>query len=316
MDPRSYFAHKIRNDLQSLALVLSLGGLVAGAGYLLGGFWGVLAVGAAWGLTVALSPSVSPLFVLRLYRAAPIEAWEAPGLHAATRELAARAALGAVPRLYYIPSRSLNAVSLGSRRQPFIGLTDGLLRTLDDRELFGVLAHEVSHIKNRDLGVIGLADSIGRLTFHLSFVGQILAIAGVPYVLATGRATLLYASLFLMVAPVVSVLLRLGLSRTREFHADLDAARLTGDPLGLASALEKLEVAAGGFWRRFFWPRRPEGSAILRTHPHTRERIARLLEMARREGVGAQEVIPCRGCPEHWVAVGRAPRWHWTGFWY
>jgi heat shock protein HtpX len=140
-----------------------------------------------------------------------------------------------------------------------------------------VLAHEVAHIRNRDLWLLGLADSIQRLTRGLSTAGVILLVLSFP-LLALGAATVPFDLVLLLVfAPIVSVLLALALSRTREFEADRTAAELTGDPLGLASALRQLERSQRGLWDLFLPRPQSAGGRLWRTHPAAEERIRRLL---------------------------------------
>jgi heat shock protein HtpX len=171
----------------------------------------------------------------------------------------------------------LNAFSVGDRDRAVIALTDGILRRLDLRELAGVLAHEISHIRNRDLWLMSLADLTGRLTRLMTLLGLGLVILGLPLWLGGGAPPPLVLILLLLFAPQLTVLLQLALSRAREFDADLDAVGLTGDPEGLISALARLERHQRGFWEQILMPgqRLPEPS-LLRSHPPTEERIARL----------------------------------------
>ena len=144
----------------------------------------------------------------------------------------------------------LNAFTVGDREEAVIALTDGMLRRLDLRELAGVLAHEVSHIRNRDLWLMSLADLAGRLTRVMTLLGLGLVIVGLPLWLGGGAQPPVLLILLLLFAPQLTVLLQLALSRAREFDADLDAAGLTGDPDGLISALAKLERYQSGLWNR------------------------------------------------------------------
>ncbi|MBF0587740.1 MAG: M48 family metalloprotease [Magnetococcales bacterium] len=163
-----------------------------------------------------------------------------------------------------------------------MALWGGVLQRLDRRELTGVLAHEISHIKNGDTRVMTLADLFRRLTLAWSTLGQILFLLMLP-IMYLNEATLSWIAFgILLAAPSVSVLLQLALSRTREFQADLDAATLTGDPQGLASALRKIEQPKRSLWNRILFPvGAPGNSDWLRTHPNTGERIKRLLELTK-----------------------------------
>ena len=242
------------------------------------GTTGVLLAVAVSLIMLSTGGRLSPHWILRAHRARPIAPREAPWLFQTLQELARRADLPRMPALYMVPSASMNAFAVGTQREAAIGVTRGLLTQLDRRQLAGVLAHEVSHIAHRDLFILGLASTLQRLTQSLSTVGQILFFfAALAMAFSGGPALPVLPLILLIVAPVLSALLQLALSRTREFDADLGAARLTGDPDGLALALRRLEYSAGGWWRRIFLPHRnDEITPLLRTHPPTAERVARL----------------------------------------
>ncbi len=304
--------HRWLNRLQTALLVLTLLGIAAVAGSLLlgdGGLW--LALAAA-GFTLLLEPAAASGLTLRLYGARPLHPDEAPDLWAVLRELAARAGLPAVPVPHYVPSGVVNAFATGSKHHAAIALTDGLLRSLTPRELTGVLGHEIAHIANEDLRVMGLADSISRLTHLLALLGQLAIVLSLPALLLGVTEVNWPALLLLAVAPQLALLAQLGLSRVREFDADRLAAELTGDPHGLASALAKIERVSRS-WRAWLLPGwgNPEPS-WLRTHPATAERIERLLELA------PPPVMPpfpsARFVPEVTVSP-RPPRWRTGGLW-
>lgn len=304
--------HRWLNRLQTALLVLTLPGIAAVAGSLLlgdGGLW--LALAAA-GFTLLLEPAAASGLTLRLYGARPLYPDEAPDLWAVLRELAARAGLPTVPVPHYVPSGVVNAFATGSKHHAAIALTDGLLRSLTPRELTGVLGHEIAHIANEDLRVMGLADSISRLTHLLALLGQLAIVLSLPTLLLGVTEVNWPALLLLAVAPQLALLAQLGLSRVREFDADRLAAELTGDPHGLASALAKIERVSRS-WRAWLLPGwgNPEPS-WLRTHPATAERIERLLELA---PPPAMPPFPsARFDPEVTVSP-RPPRWRTGGLW-
>ncbi|MDR0175957.1 zinc metalloprotease HtpX [Enterobacter sichuanensis] len=304
--------HRWLNRLQTALLVLTLLGIAAVAGSLLlgdGGLW--LALAAA-GFTLLLEPAAASGLTLRLYGARPLHPDEAPDLWAVLRELAARAGLPAVPVPHYVPSGVVNAFATGSKHHAAIALTDGLLRSLTPRELTGVLGHEIAHIANEDLRVMGLADSISRLTHLLALLGQLAIVLSLPALLLGVTEVNWPALLLLAVAPQLALLAQLGLSRVREFDADRLAAELTGDPHGLASALAKIERVSRS-WRAWLLPGwgNPEPS-WLRTHPATAERIERLLELT---PPPAMPPFPsARFVPEVTVSP-RPPRWRTGGLW-
>jgi heat shock protein HtpX len=184
--------------------------------------------------------------------------------------------------LLFVPGPQLNAFAVGSREQPMIGVTQGLLRSLDNRELTAVLAHEIAHIQNNDLRVMGLANAMTRLTSLLSFFGLLLLFFSIPAMWFAGQTVPVTLILLLVMAPVLHRLMLLALSRTREFDADLGAALLTNDPRGLAQALQKIDYFTNGWFRSLFWPsgqRQPQASVLL-SHPPTAERVQRLLDIA------------------------------------
>ena len=304
--------HRWLNRLQTALLVLTLLGIAAVAGSLLlgdGGLW--LALAAA-GFTLLLEPAAASGLTLRLYGARPLHPDEAPDLWAVLRELAVRAGLPAVPVPHYVPSGVVNAFATGSKHHAAIALTDGLLRSLTPRELTGVLGHEIAHIANEDMRVMGLADSISRLTHLLALLGQLAIVLSLPALLLGVTEVNWPALLLLAVAPQLALLAQLGLSRVREFDADRLAAELTGDPHGLASALAKIERVSRS-WRAWLLPGwgNPEPS-WLRTHPATAERIERLLELA---PPPAMPPFPsARFVPEVTVSP-RPPRWRTGGLW-
>ena len=298
--------HRWLNRLQTALLVLTLPGIAAVAGSLLlgdGGLW--LALAAA-GFTLLLEPAAASGLTLRLYGARPLHPDEAPDLWAVLRELAARAGLPAVPVPHYVPSGVVNAFATGSKHHAAIALTDGLLRSLTPRELTGVLGHEIAHIANEDLRVMGLADSISRLTHLLALLGQIMLLFSLPALLWGTVAIQWPALLLLAVSPQLALL---GLSRVHEFDADRLTAELTGDPQGLALALAKIERESRA-WLLPGWGN-PEPS-WLRTHPATTERIQRLRELA--DSMAPQPLHSSPFLPDIPLAP-RPPRWRASGVW-
>jgi heat shock protein HtpX len=260
--------NEIYTSIQSLLLVLSLAMLLGVMGWLVGGqSFALMAIGAVV-LLYLIHPMVSPQVILRLQNARRLHDHEAPQLFARLKALTERARLPRLPMLYYIPAESMNA------------FTDGLLRRLDNHEITGVLAHEISHLRHNDTRIMGFAGLTSQLIHMLSLLGQILLFLNLPLLLL-GHYTISWAAILLLIfAPTISAIIQLALSRTREYRADLGAAKLIGDGRALASALAKMETYQTRFLRRIFWPGYrpiPEGG-LLRTHPHTKKRIQRLLE--------------------------------------
>ncbi len=308
-----WHSHRLLNRLQTALLIGFLVGLSALAGGLLFGDLGIWITLGASLFALSIEPSVGSVLTLRLYRARPILPGEAPELWLWLSELARRAGLPATPQPYYVPSRLVNAFATGSQTHSAIALTDGLLRTLRPRELAGVLAHEVAHIAHDDLRVMGLADSISRLTSWLAVAGQLALLVSLPLLLAGQLQIDLWGLLLLAIAPQLALIVQLGLSRVREFDADHTAAQLTGDPEGLALALAKIE-RVNRSWRGWVFPgwANPEPS-WLRTHPPPEERIARLMEL--RSALippPEQELGGFIGLTPH---ITQPPRWYFGGLW-
>lgn len=304
--------HKLRNTAQALLLLGGMVLMLAFCAWLIAGVSGVLVVAVLGVLAVAARPTVPPATVLRLYGAQPLPAAAAPQLHALVEALTARAGLRAAPRLYYVPSRMLNAFAVGHPGNAALGVTDGLLRGLSARELTGVLAHEIAHIRSGDLVVMTLADTVGRLTHGLAYAGLVLIVLGLPLWLG-GAPTVLLVAAVLVAVPTVVTLAQLALSRAREYDADLEAVGLTGDPAGLASALAELERHEGRIWERILVPHgRVPDPLLLRTHPPTEERIRRLRALEPRRPHD-QIVAPGLDAPTGYRVVDRPVRLRYPG---
>lgn len=280
INPHTWHKKLWHNRLQSFSLLSGMAGFLALLGYLL---WGTLGLYLLVGLGLSLAiiqPQISPRLVMRLYGAKPIALDYFPELKILVTRLTNRAELQRTPQLYYIPSSMLNAFAVGDRNNAVIAVTDGLLRHLDLRHLTGVFAHEMSHIRNNDLWVMGLADMFSRGTRLLSMMGQLLLLLNLPLLLLNQITINWYAIFLLIIAPVISALAQLALSRTREYEADLGAAWLTGDPEGLARALSIIENVQGGWLERRHMPGRYTSEpSILRSHPETEERVTRLMAL-------------------------------------
>lgn len=273
-----------QNLLHTLLVMGSMLGLLGLTGFLLAGWTGLIYISIGGLIWLVMSSYLSPRAVLRMQRARLIHPQEAPKLYQVLEQLAQKARLTVLPRLYFIPSTNLNAFAVGSRKQPAIGLSAGLLNYLSLRELQGVLAHEMSHIKSKDTQVMLLAQGMTRMTRTFSWLGQVLLILNLPLLLM-GSVTVSWWAIFILIAaPGLSWMMQMALSRTREFAADLEAAKLSGDPQGLALALQKLENTRGNLWSRFLRPQNVGNiPVIFRTHPLTQERIQRLMDLVDRQ---------------------------------
>ena len=306
--------HTIRNWLHSALLIGGTAVLAAAIAWIVYGPEGLIWAALFGGAGLWMLGRVSPDMVLKLYKARSLDPGELPELHRIMRELTARADLPSVPRLHYVPSKMMNAFAVGRPEDSAIAITDGLIRAMSLRQLAGILAHEVSHIRNGDLRVMGLADVLNRITGFMSTMGLI----GLPLMLGTGWNIPILGLVLLIFAPTIGGLLQLALSRAREYDADLDGATLTGDPEGLASALALLERKQGAVWEGLVLPgsRVPEPS-LLRTHRRTEDRIARLMALRRDQmPITLAEDRPAAG--RSLVPPIRQPRIHWhrMGIWY
>lgn len=317
-------SHRVQNDLHTILLIGGMAILLGLIGFLLFGKIGLIILVVGGIILVSSAPRVTPKLVLRMYKAKPVAVEQDTQLFSIVEELAKRAGLSKVPQLFYIPSKMVNAFAMGTREHALIGITDGILRALNGNEITAVLAHEMSHIKNNDIRVMGLADTIMRVTHFLSSIGKILLIVNLPLILA-GKGNFSWLAVALLIfAPNIATILQLGLSRAREYDADVGAVDLTKDPYSLATALHKLEQLNTSFLQKIVLPGRkvPEPS-LLRTHPHTEDRIERLDIMAKELQQQDNEI----SFSNHWhasflpedqsfVKDSRGPRWHFNGLWY
>jgi heat shock protein HtpX len=320
MDRDTLFRHQAVNFLQSALMLAGMAALLGAIGWLLGGAEIVVGIIVAGVVVFLMGPRVSPRLILRLYAAQRLDHRSAPGLQRLLMDLSVRANLNRAPDLYYVPSQVINAFTVGGRNDAAIAITDGMLRELNARELAGVLAHELSHVRHNDTRVMGLADLVARFTHFLSLFGQLLILINLPLILLTDATVPWTAVLLLVFAPNIAALLQLALSRTREFRADLGAVDITGDPEGLASALSKLEYQQQGLLQRLFLPQRQQAEpSLLRTHPGTHERVRRLLALRpepRRPNSWSSASNDLDFIPTHVSGVRRPPRHRITGLWH
>ncbi|VAW62186.1 hypothetical protein MNBD_GAMMA09-294 [hydrothermal vent metagenome] len=311
--------HALLNRLQSLLLLGIMAGFLALLGNILWGSSGLYILLLMGALLLLFNPIARPWLIMRMYKATPLAPAQAPALHSALQELTLRSELQYTPALFYIPGNALNAFAVGRPNEAAIAVTDGLLRSLTTREIIAVLAHEISHIKNNDMWVMSIADLFSRLTSALSLFGQLLLFINLPVILLYNVHIDWLAIALLIFAPNLSALAQLGLSRSREYAADLHAAKLTHDPQALASALLKIEQNKGSIFERVMLPGRriPEPS-LLRTHPPTHERVEKLLSLKHSEAespVFADSTAYPQ--PRNFQKSPQgSPHWHINGLWY
>jgi heat shock protein HtpX len=307
------------------------------AALLFGGFFTLTAIPAAllWGIAGALAAAglvalagalalrLPPEAMMRLYRATRISPDDSQ-LSSLVDILAYRADLPQRPDLYVIPSATLNAFAAGSRAHSAVAVTEGLLRRLSLAETAGVLAHEMAHIRNGDLVVMGIADVITRVLQLMSYAGLGLVLFNVLAFVRGDDMISWWAVLAFYLAPALSSLLQLGLSRAREFEADRTAVALTGDAEALTSALSRLETHTGHFWEDLMFPvpaRRVPLPSLLRSHPETEARIRRLAapDASSAPPVRHDRLIIVEQPMFSLVGYGPGdmrPRYRWPGLWF
>jgi len=282
------------NQIKTAALLGLLSGLlVLGAYYLVGDESG-LYIGLALAAFTSLgSWYASDQAALAAYRAQPLQRQEAPELYDIVASLSERAGIP-VPKVFLVPTKSPNAFATG--RDPdhsAVAVTEGIIELLSREELESVLAHELTHIRNRDTLTQAVA---GTVAGAITYIGRILSFGTLygPVTRDRRQGPNPFGVLFLIVlAPLAAALIQFAISRTREFSADLGSAEITGNPLALASALEKLETVGHQIPMNgnpamspllIVNPLSTKGlQSLFRTHPPTEERIRRLLELAQQK---------------------------------
>ncbi len=277
------------NIMKTAILMASITALFMALGSVIGGQQGMLiALVIALGMNF-FSYWYSDKLVLKMYNAQEVDAGSAPQFYRMVEELAQRAGLP-MPRVYLIQEDAPNAFATGRNPQhAAVAATTGILRVLNERELRGVMAHELAHVKHRDILIstvsATMAGAVSMLAnFAMLFGGRD----------SEGRPVNPIVSILVMLlAPLAASLIQMAISRAREFEADRGGAEISGDPRALASALEKIHRYARGMPMEAA-ERHPETAQMMimnplsggglrglfSTHPATEERVARLMAMA------------------------------------
>lgn len=233
----------------------------------------------------------SDKIVLRMYKAQVVSENEAPELYAMVKNLALRASMP-MPRVYIIPGDTSNAFATGRNEQhAVVAVTEGILRILGKDELEGVIAHELTHIRNRDILVGSIAATLAGAIVMLAHMAQWAAMFGGASRDDDegGGSNIVGLILMAVLAPIAATLIQMAISRSREYLADAGGAKISGKPYGLAGALEKLSLAsqtmpmeANPSTAHMFIVNPLTGRSLMNlfsTHPPIEERIARLRSM-------------------------------------
>jgi heat shock protein HtpX len=283
-----------RNYLKTAMLMSFLVALLAIGGQMAGGTGGMLLFGGIGLVFNFASYWFSDKLALMMHRAQPVTRQQLPELYESVERLTRRAGMP-MPKLFVIPSPTPNAFATGRNPEhAAVAVTEGILGMLDRRQLEGVLAHELAHVKNRDILISTIAASVAGLVSALGHAIQWGAWLGM------GRSSdddeggggALGALVWALLAPIIAMIIQLAVSRSREYGADASGAELVGDPMPLADALLTLERGnqvrpydfGGPATAHLFIvnPFRGAGGALLSlfsTHPPVEERVRRLREM-------------------------------------
>jgi heat shock protein HtpX len=281
------------NALKTTVLLAALTVLFVLLGGMVGGEQGMILAFLFAAAMNLVSYWFSDKIVLRMYGAQEVSEAEAPEFYGLVRNLATRAGLP-MPRVYIIPTDTPNAFATGRNPQhAAVAATQGILRILTRDELEGVMAHELGHVRNRDILISTVAATLAGAVMMLARMGQFAAMFGGGRSgddeEGGGGAGLLGLVVMAVVAPIAAMLIQMAVSRAREYLADAAGARISRKPWALADALEKLERAAHALpmeaspaTAHMFIVNPLHGSSILNlfsTHPPVAERVARLRAM-------------------------------------
>lgn len=278
------------NTIKTVGLMALLTAILVYVGGAMGGRTGMIYAFVFAGVMNFISYWFSHKIVLAMYGAQPVTEVQAPELYSIVRNLARKAGMP-MPKIYIIPSETPNAFATGRNPENgVVAVTEGIMRMLSREELAGVIAHELAHIKHRDIltGTI-----VATIAGAISMLAQM---AHWAMLFGGGRrddddgGNLFAAIVMIIVAPIAAMIVQMAISRTREYEADAGGARLSGSPMGLANALLKLErgskaipMDANPATAHMFIVNPLSGGGLMTlfsTHPPIAERVRRLKKMA------------------------------------
>lgn len=284
------------NTFRTTILLAALTALLIWIGDMLGGRQGAILALVIAGAINFISYWFSDKIVIKMYGGQEVTAQDDPELHGMVQDLAQRAGLP-MPKVYMLPQDTPNAFATGRNPQhAAVAVTDGIRRILNKRELAGVLGHELSHVNNRDILVSTIAATLAGAISYLAQMAQWAMIfgGGRDRDEEGGGGNIFGLIVMMVVAPLAAMLIQMAVSRSREYGADEGGAKITGDPLALASALRKLHMGAQNLplhvnqatanaTAHMFIVNPLTGhsfATLFSTHPPMEERIARLEAMA------------------------------------
>jgi heat shock protein HtpX len=280
------------NQVKTAMLLATMTALLIWMGQALGGQQGlVMGLGLAIVMNIG-SYWYSDKIVLRMYNAQEVTEQQAPELYSIVRTLATAGQIP-MPKVYIIPEAAPNAFATGRNPQhAAVACTEGLLKMLTRDEIAGVLGHELGHVRNRDTLIMVIAATLGGAISMIANIAQWGLIFGGGRSSDDRGGNPIAALVGIIVAPIAAMLIQMAISRSREFLADEQGARLSGNPLALASALRKIEGYAkqapmqhGGPATAHLFIINPFTAGafakLFSTHPPTEERVARLEQFAR-----------------------------------
>jgi len=290
----------MHNFFKTSLLMAAMTGLFMTAGYFAGGTGGAM---IAFGIAAAMNLFTywnADKIVLRMYKASPVA--ESHGFYQMVARLAQNAGLP-MPKVYIIPNHQPNAFATGRNPQnAAVAATTGLIEMLNEREIAGVMAHELAHVQNRDTLTMTMT---ATLAGAIGMLGNLMMFGG--HRDGEGRHPIL-AMIMIFVAPLAAMLVQMAISRTREYSADARGAEICGDPQALAAALQKIEHYAKGIRNPqaeespataqmfIINPLHGEGAdSLFSTHPATQNRISRLMAMAGQSAPSQKPDYPKRG---------------------